>query len=225
MFLIVAISSCRTIYSKHNSLQSTGWRLSEFVKNDKKEFINQDAVININFSVDKINGSSGCNTFFGSYQLEDKFQIKFGPIGSTKMICEDYIQKYEDRFLSNLDKVQYINIDENSLYLYEDEANYMIFHRFQVIDNGGLYSDSYTKSIWVASENADCQGVSEQKCLLIKESNDEDWSLFYDDIEGFDWEKGYEYELLVTESKVKNSPADASSIKWKLVKIISKEKQ
>jgi hypothetical protein len=50
------------------------------------------------------------------------------------------------------------------------------------------------KTIYVGPNLVDCIGVAPQQCLLIKENPDDDWSLFYGQIEGFDFEEGYEYE-------------------------------
>lgn len=74
----------------------------------------------------------------------------------------------------------------------------------------------------VASQTGDCVGVAPQQCLLIKKGDATEWEYFYSNIEGFNYESGYEYVLEVQESKLENVPADASSIKYVLVKEISK---
>lgn len=74
----------------------------------------------------------------------------------------------------------------------------------------------------IASQRADCMGVAPRKCLLIKTGDQTDWQFFYSDIEGFDYVEGYEYVLEVREEPLSNVPADASSIKYILVKEISK---
>jgi len=74
----------------------------------------------------------------------------------------------------------------------------------------------------VASESVDCSGVGMQKCLLVKKADSLDWEYFYSRIEGFNYERGFEYVLDVKEETVENVPADASSIKYILVKQISK---
>ncbi|AVR47509.1 hypothetical protein C7S20_16225 [Christiangramia fulva] len=61
--------------------------------------------------------------------------------------------------------------------------------------------------------------------MLVQKGNEtggEDWKYFYDEIEGFDYQPGYIYELQVRKKKVNNPPQDASSIKYILVKVISK---
>ncbi|MBE9475206.1 MAG: META domain-containing protein, partial [Chloroflexi bacterium] len=66
-------------------------------------------------------------------------------------------------------------------------------------------------------------GVGPQTCMLVKENPEDEYTFFYDQIEGFNYEEGYEYELVIKEEQVENPPADASSIKWTLVSVESKE--
>ncbi|WP_424493493.1 DUF4377 domain-containing protein [Salinimicrobium sp. GXAS 041] len=82
----------------------------------------------------------------------------------------------------------------------------------------------------VNSYTVSCIGEMEGECLLVQEGNaigTDDWELFYykDDIEGFDYEEGYIYDLIVEKSEIENPPMDASSVNYKLIRIESKEKQ
>lgn len=49
------------------------------------------------------------------------------------------------------------------------------------------------------------------------------WVYFYDQIIGFEYEPGFVYKLLVAKEPVKNPPMDASSIRYILIKELSKE--
>ncbi len=75
----------------------------------------------------------------------------------------------------------------------------------------------------IASQTTIGYGVAPQTCFLVKENNDTTWSLFYSDIEGFNYEPGYEYVIEVEKKHIENPPADGSSIRYKLIKTISKE--
>jgi len=81
-----------------------------------------------------------------------------------------------------------------------------------------------TKHIYVADHLVDCDGAGPQKCMLIKEKIVDDWTNFYDQIEGFDYEEGYEYLLNVKIKTIKNPPADGSSLKYTLVEVFEKKK-
>ena len=76
------------------------------------------------------------------------------------------------------------------------------------------------KTIFVGPYQVDCVGVAPQKCLLVKEDPKDDWTFFYNQIEGFEYEPGYEYELRIREEEVKDPPADASSIRWILLEVV-----
>ena len=77
----------------------------------------------------------------------------------------------------------------------------------------------------VASETRGCTGVGPQTCLLVKEEGAPDWTYFYDRIDGFDYEKGYEYVVKVRVDEVENPPMDASSKSYSLVKVVDKQKK
>ena len=78
------------------------------------------------------------------------------------------------------------------------------------------------KTIFVGPELVDCVGVGPQKCMTVKKSGDSDWTYFYSKIQGFNFEPGYEYELEVRVTQVDDPPADASSLKYELIKVVTK---
>ena len=85
-------------------------------------------------------------------------------------------------------------------------------------------ADDAIQTMYVSDQTQDCVGVMPQKCLQVKFSESEDWSNFHDAIEGFDYEQGYLYRLKVEKIQVENPPADASSIRYRLVELLDKTK-
>ncbi|MCS3533148.1 DUF4377 domain-containing protein [Chryseobacterium sp. JUb7] len=81
------------------------------------------------------------------------------------------------------------------------------------------------KTFIVGPQTADCTGVAPMKCLQVKETPTGEWTNFYTNIDGFTYEPGYEYVLKVKTEKIDNPPADGSSIKYTLVKQVSKTKK
>lgn len=79
-------------------------------------------------------------------------------------------------------------------------------------------------TMFIGPKKVDCVGVGPQKCLQVKEAEDAEWTLFYSSIQGFEYEEGYTYKLEVRKEDVPNPPADAPSIRYILVKEISKTK-
>jgi len=80
---------------------------------------------------------------------------------------------------------------------------------------------------WVNSSKKDCSGVGKMTCFQIQKSDtlnlNADWNLFYAPIDGFDYIPGFIYKLKIKETQVENPPADASSIKYTLVKVLEKK--
>ncbi|HEX8905104.1 MAG TPA: DUF4377 domain-containing protein [Longimicrobiaceae bacterium] len=83
-------------------------------------------------------------------------------------------------------------------------------------------SDERFVTLVVGPEKVSCQGFAVQDCLLVREPPAEEWTLFYDDIEGFEWQAGYEWTLVVAVRDIDNPPADGSSQSYRLVKVVKK---
>ncbi len=81
----------------------------------------------------------------------------------------------------------------------------------------------------VNSYTVECYGEMEGNCLLVQEGDKigtEDWEYFYyeDSIVGFDYEPGYMYDLIVRKIRVEAPPQDGSSIRYELIRVVSKER-
>jgi len=61
-----------------------------------------------------VNGSAGCNTFFGSYTAAGDTLVA-GPFGLTQMMCEEEAMQVEQSFLAGLESVQGYQITLNQL--------------------------------------------------------------------------------------------------------------
>lgn len=79
--------------------------------------------------------------------------------------------------------------------------------------------------VWtINAERAQCEGATTMQCLLVKKQGGKFFELFYDKIEGFDYEEGFTYVIWVKEEmKTPPIPADASIYNYILVKIVSKK--
>ena len=60
-------------------------------------------------------------------------------------------------------------------------------------------------TLYVGPELVDCVGVGPMKCMLVKENPEDDYKYFYSQIEGFEFEPGYTYELRVLVTPVELS--------------------
>lgn len=207
-------------------LNGTSWVLEQFGSEDSLTAVLPDSTITLNFTEEGIAGSAGCNNYFGeATQAGDS--LTFGVIGSTRRAClEEAVMAQENDYLAALATVSGFMLEDEQLTLhYEDGI--LVFTAQTEEESGSdadadVDSDAASKTVFVGSELVDCVGVAPQKCMLVRESADEEWTFFYDQIVGFEFEPGFEYELLVTETEVDNPPADASSIQVTLVEVVSK---
>lgn len=78
-------------------------------------------------------------------------------------------------------------------------------------------------TLFVGPDLVDCVGVGPMQCMLVKENPKDEYQFFYSQIEGFDFEPGYLYELRVRVEPVANAPADAPSLKYTLIEVVNKE--
>jgi heat shock protein HslJ len=75
----------------------------------------------------------------------------------------------------------------------------------------------------VHEEPKDCRRMTEMTCLQVQIDGAKEWTLFYDKIKGFDYEPGYRYEIVVTETPRPEPVAqDLPRNNYKLEKIVSK---
>jgi heat shock protein HslJ len=83
------------------------------------------------------------------------------------------------------------------------------------------------KVLWINSAKLPCSGVGPMSCLQIQEGDEIQegkWQNFYSNIEGFNYQPGNIYQIKVSVFKLPEPiPADASSLGYKLVEVISQE--
>ena len=79
------------------------------------------------------------------------------------------------------------------------------------------------KTIQINSTQVPCEGAGPQMCYQFRESPDAAWQLWYDDIEGFEFEEGNLYTLQIAETTVENPPQDRSAVAWSLIAVESVE--
>jgi hypothetical protein len=78
--------------------------------------------------------------------------------------------------------------------------------------------------ITVEHHRVECMGPWEQLCLLIQSPPTSALTRHYGAIEGFEYEWGYRYNLEVVDRRIANPPADGSSIRTSLRRVLSKER-
>jgi hypothetical protein len=82
---------------------------------------------------------------------------------------------------------------------------------------------SELRVLYVGPDRIDCVGVGPQLCYQINDVPEAPYTHYYDEIEGFDHRKGFEYVLQIEVLTVENPAADASSIRYRLVQELSRK--
>lgn len=204
------------------SLDGTSWVLQAFGPDGSQTPVLPDTTVTLLFEDGRVSGSANCNTYFADV-TQDGSALSFGPIGSTRMACPEPIMQQENDFLAAMASVNHYVVAEGQLTLTYD-GGLLIFATApagETEDEVDADADGTIKTLFVGPELVDCVGVAPQQCLQVKENEADDWTLFYDQIEGFTHEPGFIYELRVQETTVENPPADASSLALSLVEVVS----
>ncbi len=104
-------------------LLDTKWKLSEMgqTKLPEKE-------ITISFDKNKVNGNSGVNNYFGSYEIKND-SIKIGPVGSTRMAGPENLMKIEFEYLKLLQDSKTIEFNNNFLILTTNDGKILKFEK------------------------------------------------------------------------------------------------
>jgi heat shock protein HslJ len=81
------------------------------------------------------------------------------------------------------------------------------------------------RTLYIGPERVSCTGVAPISCLQYKDSlGQRQWNYWYDSIAAFKHVPGTEYVIEVIGVDVKRVPADASTKKWMLKKIVHMKK-
>ena len=74
----------------------------------------------------KVAGSASCNNISTSYTLDSrKKTLSFQAVAATRKMCESALMDQETRFLSALERVSRVEIQQNILYLYNEHNERM----------------------------------------------------------------------------------------------------
>ena len=121
--LLIAVTACAS--SNEDPLNGTTWTLAS---SDGTPPI-AGTTITMIFEDGNIGGSSGCNSYGGTYQLNDK-KIQIGEVTSTLMACtepEDVMEQ-EGIFLSDLNNAQTFQLIGDQLNITTSQGKNLTFN-------------------------------------------------------------------------------------------------
>ncbi len=117
----VMLSNCNTTGSTSGSaetdLANNDWYLKKIYQSPADINVdNRQTFIRFDENKRSAGGKGGCNSFGSNYKITGS-NISFKNIFSTKMFCEQY-QEQENRFFSQLEKVNRYELKDGKLLLY-----------------------------------------------------------------------------------------------------------
>ena len=126
-FSFVIIIALASLTSCHTTKQSTTvasiagnyWKLIELNGQTVQpvEQLKGEPHMILNASETKVNGNGGCNSFFGSYELQGDNGITFSKIGSTKMACPNDVMQVERQLFQAFEMTNKFTIRKDTLFL------------------------------------------------------------------------------------------------------------
>ena len=98
-------------------LENVMWVLENYGETGKLQTPVPKTEITIKFdnTNGKFGGSSGCNQYFGGYQVDKNKLTINAPMGSTMMACPEEIMNQESQYVSILAKAESYKIEEGKL--------------------------------------------------------------------------------------------------------------
>ena len=117
----MCISCCSNKYAAVNI--SGNWKIDEVLGTQVKAIEDEDTpFISFQKEESRFYGSTGCNSFFGNYEVKEKQDnITLSNIGSTKKLCAD--MTVEDAIFSAFAQVASVNYNDTKMQLKDANGN------------------------------------------------------------------------------------------------------
>ena len=120
--ILASLTSCLTANKSTTitpSIDGKYWKLVELngEKVQPGEQLKKEPHMILNASEKRVNGNGGCNSFFGSYDLQAGNGISFSKIGSTKMACAPDIMQVEYKLFQAFEMTGKYTVSNDSLFL------------------------------------------------------------------------------------------------------------
>lgn len=193
--------------------------------------------IQLNFAADHLSITTGCNNQGSSWKIEGHHLVTSSLV-STMKACSPELMKNE-QFSSNLFNNQKIKFELNTRSV--EQPSLII-----TAENGQKYEFKGTMTpetkyqsqgeiifLEISPETKSCTGVAPQTCLQVREIKyndkgiktqvDKDWTLFYDQIQGFQHRADQRVIVRIKRYERKNPAADQSKYAYVQDMIVEQE--
>jgi heat shock protein HslJ len=119
LLFTTSCSSSKATAKTTTPLYETKWSLQKIQTDAGIQAVQTKAFIKFDEVKNSAGGNGSCNSFGSSITISGN-EVTFKNIFSTKMYCEE-VQKTEDAFFKQLEKVNRFEIKGNTLLLYSDK--------------------------------------------------------------------------------------------------------
>lgn len=148
--LLITISSCKPsaeVVEQSKNMQEKLSGTYYITQLNDTDVSSNKLVITFDETSNKVNGTAGCNSFFGSYSTENN-TITFGDIAASKKWCSKDIMTIEKQFLKSLSLVNSFSIDTNVIsFLENDEILISGTKIIQPIKKSSAVNDTYKTAV------------------------------------------------------------------------------
>ena len=139
LFVVVAVllTACGSSGSVSNPLASTKWQVTDYANPANPTGMTTvwlGTTLTTEFgAVNQLNGSAGCNTYSGTYQVQGESLTISSPLAVTMMACPADVMAQETVFLSNLQAAKGYKLQDNGqqLHLLNDKGQVTIIYQKQ----------------------------------------------------------------------------------------------
>jgi heat shock protein HslJ len=147
------------VTSSENPFIGTDWDLVEY--GDQMPLPGSTATIA--FTEDGINGSTGCNNYFGSYTL-DGSALTIGALGSTEMWCEG-IMEQETTLLQMLQASESVTLDGKTLTIHTAQGDIVFTSKEDLV----LEGTNWVLNAIVQDQSVVSNRIDEEITVLLEE--------------------------------------------------------
>ncbi|WP_175455540.1 META domain-containing protein [Winogradskyella thalassocola] len=147
--LLITISSCKSstdVVENSKNMQETLSGTYYITQLEGTNVISNKLVITFDETSNNVNGTAGCNSFFGSYSTENN-TITFGDIAASKRLCPKDIMTIEKQFLKSLSLINSFSIDTNVISFLQNDKILISGTRIAPIKKKSITNDTYKTAV------------------------------------------------------------------------------
>jgi len=155
MAMVMSVGSATELPASNFSLEGNTWTLTSFIAGEDVQSPLVNTTLTTYFENGSINGSAGCNNYFGSYTVDGNEINISKALGSTMMNCEpEEVMQQEYMYLEMLGNVTTCAIEGNQLTLSTDDNVTLMYNATESqVPEFDLEGNTWTLTSFIAGED------------------------------------------------------------------------